>query len=69
MKKKIKTVCLYCGLMDDMEVKDRYFAADGSGALYEIECPRCHRLFGRHIEDEAKGGLNNGGQGAGDGKA
>lgn len=54
MKKKIKTVCLYCGLMDDMEVKDRYFAADGSGTMYEIECPRCRRLFARVMKDEKK---------------
>lgn len=65
---KIKTVCLYCGLMDDMEVKDKYFIDGKPGRLYEIECPRCHRLFGRQIIEEQKGGLQNGGQREGAGK-
>lgn len=51
---KIKTTCLYCGMIDEMEVKDRYFAADGSGTMYEIECPRCRRLFARVMKDEKK---------------
>ena len=51
---KIKTVCLYCGLMDEMEVKDKYFIDGKPGRLYEIEFPRCHRLFGRHVDDEKK---------------
>ena len=61
---KIKTTCMYCGLMDDMEVKDRYYIDGQPGRLYEIECPRCHRLFGRQIAD-GKGGLQNGGNEAG----
>lgn len=65
---KIKTACLYCGLETEMEVVDKYFAADGSGKLYEIECPRCHRLFGRKIED-GKEEVRHGGSEAGAGKA
>ena len=66
--RKIKTACIYCGLETEMEVKDRYFAADGSGALYEIECPRCHRLFGRQEKNVEGGGFQNGGQSEGAGK-
>ena len=66
---KIKTTCLYCGLETEMEIVDKYFIDGRPGRLFEIECPRCHRLFGRHIEDEPKGGLQNGGQREGAGKA
>lgn len=65
---KIKTTCLYCGLMDDMEVKDKYFVDGMDGRLYEIECPRCHRLFGRKVTEETKGGFQNGGKGEGAGE-
>lgn len=64
---KIKTTCLYCGMIDEMEVKDKYFVEGVDGKLYEIECPRCHRLFGRQIVDQ-KGGFQNGGKGEGAGE-
>ena len=62
---RIKTTCLYCGMVDEMEIKDKYFVDGVPGRLYEIECPRCHRLFGRQIMDQEKGGSQDGGQEAG----
>lgn len=64
---RIKATCLYCGMIDEMEVKDKYFVEGVDGKLYEIECPRCHRLFGRQIVD-GKGGFQNGGKGEGAGE-
>ena len=66
--RKVKTACLYCGLETEMEVKDRYFAADGSGTMYEIECPRCRRLFARVVKDD-KGEVYHGGDKEGIGEA
>lgn len=65
--RKIKTACLYCGLETEMEVKGRYFAADGSDVMYEIECPRCRRLFTRVMKED-KGEVYHGGskEGAGE---
>ena len=64
---KIKATCLYCGLETEMEVKDRYFIDGRPGKLYEIECPRCHRLFGHHVDDEKKE-VNHGGNEKGAGE-
>ena len=64
---KIKTTCLYCGMIDEMEVKDKSFVEGVDGRLYEIECPRCNRVFVRQIVD-GKGGFQNGGKGEGAGK-
>ncbi len=66
---KIKTTCLYCALETEMEVKDKGFFDGLEGRFYEIECPRCHRLFGRQIKDDAKGGFAYGGNKEGAGKA
>lgn len=60
---KIKTTCLYCGMIGEMEVKDKYFIDGMDGRLYEVECPRCHRFFGRNVTEEPKGGLQHGGKG------
>ena len=64
---KIKTACLYCGLETEMEVVDKYFIDGRPGRMFEIECPRCRRLFVRHIDDERSGA--DAGNKAGAGKA
>ena len=64
----MKTTCLYCGMVGEMEVKDKYFFDGVDGRLYEVECPRCHRSFGRKVTEEPKGGLQHGGKGESAGK-
>ena len=57
--KKIKATCLYCGMTDEMEIKESGFIDSPPCRLNEIMCPRCRRLFmqretkeGRDAADE-----------------
>ena len=45
--KKIKATCLYCGMTDEMEIKESGFIDNPPRRLDEIMCPRCRRLFMR----------------------
>lgn len=63
----IKATCLYCGMVGEMKVIDKYFIDGRPGRLFEIECPRCHRPFGHHVENEKE--VHHGGQSGSIGKA
>lgn len=51
MKKKIKTTCLYCGFVAEMDIKATCFTENPSGRLDEIQCPRCLRLFCQEVKE------------------
>ena len=55
--RKIKTTCLYCGMIGEMEIKESGFIDNPPHRLHEIMCPRCSRLF-VHRADEERGAAN-----------
>lgn len=56
--KTIKTTCLYCGMIGEMEIKESGFIDNPPRRLNEIMCPRCHRLFMRRETSEERGAAN-----------
>lgn len=56
--RKIKTTCLYCGMIGEMEIKESGFIDNPPHRLHEIMCPRCRRPFVRHETGEERGTAN-----------